>query len=285
MAGEHVWCGNHWLWRQGSKHAAAWNERDDARVIAVCDPQNERAELLVELYTAQRFDRWRDAVICADVDVVSVCVPACDHRDVAVAAANAGRQILCEKPMALALAQADDMIAAAQAGNVRLTDPEPLSMAAVGQVFARGKQRVKSVEEFGVDSAEIQVRFQRAPCLSIGINWGLPENTPGHSHDLIHGPLGLMFTVNPNFPDRFLGDLSNSLCVALKDGSGTELFPCEPDDDGPQACIADLIETIEKNSTSQFSGTEGRCALQLILAALQSIDENVTVELTLKPTN
>jgi predicted dehydrogenase len=54
------------------------------------------------------------------VDLVSVCVPTCSHPQVSIFAADHGRHVLCEKPIALTLEEAGAMIAAARRNRVKL---------------------------------------------------------------------------------------------------------------------------------------------------------------------
>jgi predicted dehydrogenase len=64
-------------------------------------------------------DRWEDAVAHEDVDAVVIATPNAQHRAVAVAALHAGKHVLVDKPMACTVADADEMIAAAErAGRV-----------------------------------------------------------------------------------------------------------------------------------------------------------------------
>lgn len=65
-------------------------------------------------------ERWEDAIERDDVDAVVIAVPNATHRDVAVAAAVAGKHVLVDKPMACTIDDADDMIAAARAHEVVL---------------------------------------------------------------------------------------------------------------------------------------------------------------------
>jgi UDP-N-acetylglucosamine 3-dehydrogenase len=65
-------------------------------------------------------DQWQDAVTRDDVDAVVVATPNARHRDVAVAAAAAGKHVLVDKPMACTVVEADEMIAAAGANDVVL---------------------------------------------------------------------------------------------------------------------------------------------------------------------
>ena len=57
---------------------------------------------------------WRKVIERDDVDIVDISVPTYLHRDIAVAAAKAGKHIFCEKPFALTLAEAQDMYNAAK---------------------------------------------------------------------------------------------------------------------------------------------------------------------------
>ncbi|MFZ1397452.1 MAG: Gfo/Idh/MocA family oxidoreductase [Candidatus Promineifilaceae bacterium] len=61
---------------------------------------------------------WRKVVERDDVDIVDISVPTHLHRDIAVAAAKAGKHIFCEKPFALNLAEAREMYEAADAAGI-----------------------------------------------------------------------------------------------------------------------------------------------------------------------
>jgi predicted dehydrogenase len=62
---------------------------------------------------------WRKVLERDDVDVVDISLPQHLHHEVAVAAARAGKHLFCEKPMALRAVDAEEMLAAAEAGGVR----------------------------------------------------------------------------------------------------------------------------------------------------------------------
>ncbi len=55
-----------------------------------------------------------------DIQVVSICVPNYLHKEVAVAAAHAGKHAVCEKPLATTLKDADEMIGACKDNQVKL---------------------------------------------------------------------------------------------------------------------------------------------------------------------
>ena len=57
---------------------------------------------------------WQELVTRKDIDVVDIAVPNALHAPIAIAAAKAGKIVLCEKPLALSLAEAQMMAAAAK---------------------------------------------------------------------------------------------------------------------------------------------------------------------------
>jgi len=61
---------------------------------------------------------YNDAVKRDDVDIVDICTPNSSHAEIAIAAANAKKAILCEKPLAMNVTEAEKMVAAAEENNV-----------------------------------------------------------------------------------------------------------------------------------------------------------------------
>ncbi|QZN87493.1 Gfo/Idh/MocA family protein [Cellulomonas sp. C5510] len=62
---------------------------------------------------------WRELVDRDDVDLVDICTPGSTHAEIAVAALEAGKHVLCEKPLANTVAEAEVMVAAAEAAAAR----------------------------------------------------------------------------------------------------------------------------------------------------------------------
>src|SRR5664279_4711473 len=100
----------------GETHVAAWAAEGIRAVIH--DVDSGRAATLAERYGAQ-VAATREELLGA-VDVVDVCTPTHLHAEVAIAAARAGCHVICEKPMARTLADAEAMLAAARDAGVRL---------------------------------------------------------------------------------------------------------------------------------------------------------------------
>jgi predicted dehydrogenase len=63
---------------------------------------------------------WRELLADAEVEAVYIATPVDLHAEQTIAAAEAGRHVLCEKPMAMNTAECDRMIAACEANGVRL---------------------------------------------------------------------------------------------------------------------------------------------------------------------
>lgn len=61
---------------------------------------------------------WQDVVNDPDIDVIDICTPNNVHAEIAIAAAKAGKHILCEKPLSLTTAQAKEMYLVAKANNI-----------------------------------------------------------------------------------------------------------------------------------------------------------------------
>ena len=61
---------------------------------------------------------WQEVVNRRDIDIVDIVTPGDSHRDIAIAAAKAGKHVICEKPLANTLAEAKDMWAAVKAAGI-----------------------------------------------------------------------------------------------------------------------------------------------------------------------
>lgn len=93
----------------------------DVELAAVVDADEALArERADELGVSLVFSSVESALSQADLDAVCIATPTFTHASIAVAAAQAGKHILCEKPMALTLDEADVMIAAARQADVVL---------------------------------------------------------------------------------------------------------------------------------------------------------------------
>lgn len=100
-------------------HAAAYAALPGARVVAVTDVDRPRAKATAARSGAEvmAFEKMLET---AAVDIVDITLPTAAHATFAIAALAAGKHVICEKPMAVTLAEADDMVAAAAEAGRKL---------------------------------------------------------------------------------------------------------------------------------------------------------------------
>jgi len=120
-------------------HLPAYKENPMARLIAVCDINKERAKKVAEAFEAESwYIDYKELLKRDDIDAVSICTPNHLHCEQAVAAAEAGKHILLEKPMALTLRECDEIINACKKSGVKL-------MIGTNSKFDPVYQRVKTL--------------------------------------------------------------------------------------------------------------------------------------------
>lgn len=92
-----------------------------AKLVVMCDIDNERAVKCQEEFGYEHICAdYKEAASRADVDVVVVCTPAYFHPEMSIFAMQHGKHVICEKPMALSLKDADEMVEAADKYGVKL---------------------------------------------------------------------------------------------------------------------------------------------------------------------
>ena len=94
--------------------------RDRVTLVAAADLNPEAAQAAASPWGADAYTDGRQVVDRADVEVIVIATPEAAHREWTVAAAAAGKHVLCEKPMAPSLADADAMIEACRGAGVHL---------------------------------------------------------------------------------------------------------------------------------------------------------------------
>lgn len=107
----------------GRMHAHAWRSahrffRLDATpelAVVVGRDADRAAEAASEFGALGSATRWREVVERPDIDIIDICTPGDTHAQIALAALAAGKHVLCEKPLANSVADADRMAEAAEA--------------------------------------------------------------------------------------------------------------------------------------------------------------------------
>ncbi|MCZ6676665.1 MAG: Gfo/Idh/MocA family oxidoreductase [Candidatus Poribacteria bacterium] len=102
-------------------HVRTMQQREDFHVVAVADPDKDRQRQAEEEAGAQPFDDLSSLLKGCDAELIVVATASVDHANHSIAALEAGRHVLTEKPMATAFADADRMLAAAERTGKILT--------------------------------------------------------------------------------------------------------------------------------------------------------------------
>ncbi len=109
-------------------HAASFQIMpEEAEVVAVASPTPGNAEELARRYGIPRvFRDYREMLAERDIEMVTIAAPNALHKQMTCDAARAGKHVVCEKPLAMTLAEADEMIDVCREAGVLLLYAEEL---------------------------------------------------------------------------------------------------------------------------------------------------------------
>jgi predicted dehydrogenase len=147
-------------------HAEAFQALQGVEVVAVADVDGARAKAFAEKYSIpQVFSDYEAMLTRAEIDAVSVALPVFLHAPATIAALQAGKHVLCEKPMARNSAEAQQMVDAARATGKKLA------------VYWRNRFSAPAIKARQmVESGELgRVYYVR----TIGLRW---RGRPGFDH-------------------------------------------------------------------------------------------------------
>ncbi|MFD0829265.1 Gfo/Idh/MocA family protein [Neobacillus sp. M.A.Huq-85] len=102
------------------RHLPEYGANSKVQIVAVCDIVKGRAEEIGGQYGAKAFTNFEELLLESEIDAVSVCTPNYLHAPISIAALNAGKHVLCEKPMATSNEEALAMIAASKSSGKKL---------------------------------------------------------------------------------------------------------------------------------------------------------------------
>lgn len=110
----------------GKAHSNAWRQvtrffspRLEPRMKMVCGLVRAEVEAAARKFGwEEAATDWREVVDRPDIDVIDICTPGDSHAEIAIAAAEAGKVVYCEKPLANTLDEAEAMLAAVEKAGV-----------------------------------------------------------------------------------------------------------------------------------------------------------------------
>ncbi|MDC3412042.1 Gfo/Idh/MocA family oxidoreductase [Aquibacillus sp. 3ASR75-11] len=120
------------------RHLPEYAQNKEVEIVAVCDVVEKRAQAAATTFGGTAYTDYKQLLADSDADAVSVCLPNYLHAPVSIAALEAGKHVLCEKPMATSREEADQMIQAAEKAGKKL-------MIGHNQRFVASHQKAKEL--------------------------------------------------------------------------------------------------------------------------------------------
>jgi len=103
----------------GEVHKSAIDRISNARIIAVADVVEEKGKKMAEDINAKYYNNIEGMLKNDDIDAVYICTPTNTHVDLVKKAADSKKNIFCEKPLALSIEEADEMLKSIKANKVK----------------------------------------------------------------------------------------------------------------------------------------------------------------------
>ena len=182
----------------GQMHVWSWRRMKDRFVItAVADPDDARARDAASR-TGADIVTFEETIARDDVDIVDLCTPPYLHVAQTLQALEAGRHVICEKPLAGSLHDVDRVAAAAKRSGRRV-------MPVFQYRFGHGIQKLQLLRECGVTGpaylTTVETAWRRRPAY-YAVPWrarwatelgGPVVNLAVHAHDLVRYVFGLIY--------------------------------------------------------------------------------------------
>ena len=96
------------------RHLPEYAAHPDAQIWGLFDLNAERTRALAEQYHAKAYASYEEMLADPQVDAISICAANAAHAEMSIAALEAGKHVLCEKPMATTLDECQKMVKVAQ---------------------------------------------------------------------------------------------------------------------------------------------------------------------------
>jgi predicted dehydrogenase len=274
----------------GRGHLGGFLSNRAVQVVAVCDVHRQRREDAVErvhrAYAAERkagtyrgctaFIDFRELLARRDIDAVVIATPDHWHHIPAVLAARARKDIYCEKPLSLTIAEGRAMVTAARDNNI-VFQTGSQQRTEFGGHFRKAVEYVRSGRIGEVRTVRVGVGAPARPCdlpnemTPDGTDWEMWNGpSPARAFNQILCPLNIHnhFPAWRNYREYAGGLLSDmgahhfdiaQWALNMDTSAPTEIHPPERGDTGLRFVYANGVEMFHGgNVDCRFEGTEGR---------------------------
>ncbi|MDE0315772.1 MAG: Gfo/Idh/MocA family oxidoreductase [Candidatus Poribacteria bacterium] len=227
---------------------------DDVKLVACWDDNVERGENAATQYGMTFSPHLEDVVNHPEIDAVIVTCETNRHAEMVVAAASEGKHILCQKPMALTLADCDKIADAVQKSGVKFMmahqmrrDPANIAMKELIESGVLGK--IGLLRRRHCINVLFNEAFVTGPSrwhIDPVKNMGMFMDDASHATDFIYWMLGK--------PTSVIAEIDNVLTDVAPDDTGVAVYRFS---DGAMAILINTSVTLAGENTTEIYGHEG----------------------------
>ena len=239
-------------------HANAYCQRmltyDDVELVACWDDNEERGKTAAASYGMTYSPNLEDVINHPDIQGVIITCETNRHAEMVLAAAAAGKDILCQKPMALTLEDCDRMIAAVDEAGVRFMmayqmrhDPSNIAMKEVLDSGALG--RISLFRRRHCIPVLFNEAFVNGPTnwhIDPVKNMGMFMDDASHATDLIHWMMGRPISV--------MAEIGNTVTDVAPDDTGVAIYRYA---NGAMVVLVNSSVTLAGENTTEIYGDQG----------------------------
>ncbi len=234
-------------------YCARWRQMfsDRIRLVAGWDHDSARASAACERHGLSVRDSVQALLNDPEVDAVVISSETSLHAELAIQAASAGKTIVMQKPMALTLEQADQIVAAVEENSVAFTmawqmrvDPQNLQMRQLIQDGTLG--RVVMVRRKHCLATHVWAGFENTWHVKPELNRGMWADDAAHAVDFVHWLLGV--------PESVMAEVVTVLNPKIPDDQGIAIFRYP---DGMLAEVFCCFNCIAGENTTEIIGDKG----------------------------
>ncbi len=140
-------------------HAEAIFKIQGARLVGITDINAKAVAAFAEKYNTKAFSTIEALLESDEVEVVCICTPSGLHAPLAIKAANAGKHVIVEKPMAITLNEAEDVVRACKVNGIKLA---VISQLRFTDAVCKLKDTVESGMMGRLISGDIYMKYYRS---------------------------------------------------------------------------------------------------------------------------
>lgn len=126
----------------GTLHAEAWLATNRAEIVGIAAPSQSTRDAFVSKFGGKAYENGKTLLENEELDVVSLTLPNIFHKELTILAASKGINVVCEKPLAINLQDATEMVDIAKKSGIKLLYAEQI-------IFAPRYQKVKELIDSG----------------------------------------------------------------------------------------------------------------------------------------